>query len=156
MVPLPKGTVLLLEEDLRLQQYLAVTLRLAGYEARFARDAVEGFAALQNYHVDIIVMSTRLPDMTCQQFLETLWFDKSYGNAKGIPVLVMAAFPMALHEKWRLFRLGVKAVFLKENGFEEMVQLVAQEVSARRKAVPFHPLPSPRKATANYLSYLEE
>ncbi len=156
MVPIPKGTVLLIEDDLRLQQYLAVTLRLAGYEARFARDAMEGFAALQNYHVDVIVMNHRLPDMTCLQFLETLLLDKSYYNAKGIPVLVMTAFPVALHEKWRLFRMGVKAVLLKDNGFEEMVQLLEHEIFSRHKVLPFHPLPAQKKAAANYLSYLEE
>ena len=156
MVPIPKGTVLLIEEDLRLQQYLAVTLRLAGYEARFARDAMEGFAALQNYHVDVIVINDHLPDMSCQQFLETLVLDQGYHNAKGVPILVMSALPMALHEKWRLFRMGVKAVFLKDHGFDEMVQLLEQEISARRKVIPLHVLSAQRKAPANYLSYLEE
>ncbi|MEK7728484.1 MAG: response regulator [candidate division KSB1 bacterium] len=154
MVPIPKGTVLLIEEDLRLQQYLAVTLRLAGYEARFARDAMEGFAALQNYHVEVIVMNHHLADMPCVHFLETLLLDKNYHNAKGVPVLVMTAFPMALHEKWRLFRMGVKAVFLKDGDFAEMLHLIEHEITARHKLLPFHALPSPRMA--NYLSYLEE
>lgn len=155
MVPLVKGTVLLIEEDVRLQQYLAVTLRLAGFEARFARDAMEGFAALQNYHVDVIVMNHRLSDMTCQQFLETLVLDKSFYAAKGLPVLVMTDYPLALHEKWRLFRMGVKAVFLKERGFSEMVQLLEQELAVRHKVVPLHTLPRPI-TQAHYLSYLEE
>lgn len=155
MVPLVKGTVLLIEEDIRLQQYLAVTLRLAGYEARFARDAMEGFAALQNYHVDVIVMNHRLSDMTSQQFLETLALDKNLYAAKALPVLVMTEYPLALHEKWRLFRMGVKAVFLKDNGFGEMVQLLEQELAARHKVIPLHALPQ-QKSRANYLSYLEE
>lgn len=156
MVPMPKGTVLLIEEDLRLQQYLAVTLRLAGYEARFARDAMEGFAALQTYHVDVIAMNDRLPDMNCLQFLETLLLDKNYHNAKGVPVIVMTPFPIALHEKWRMFRMGVKAVVIKENGFEEMVRLIQYEMEARRKVLPMH-MPSRRQAQpADYLAYLEE
>lgn len=155
MVPLVKGTVLLIEEDVRLQQYLAVTMRLAGYEARFARDAMEGFAALQNYHVDVIVMNHRLNDMTSQQFLETLALDRSLSTAKGLPVLVMTEYPLALHEKWRLFRMGVKAVFLKDSGFGEMVQLLEQEMAARHKVIPLHALP-PQQSNANYLSYLEE
>jgi len=156
MVPIPKGTVLLIEEDLRLQQYLAVTLRLAGYEARFARDAMEGFAALQTYHVDVIAINYRLPDMNCLQFLETLLLDKSFQNLKGIPVIVMTAFPLALNEKWRLFRMGVKAVFVKDSGFEQMVQLIQHEMEAHHKVVPLHALPRPQKAQSNYLAYLEE
>ncbi|NUO79888.1 response regulator [candidate division KSB1 bacterium] len=156
MVPIPKGTVLLIEEDLRLQQYLAVTLRLAGYEARFARDAMEGFAALQTYHVDVIAINFRLPDMNCLQFLETLLLDKNYHNAKGVPVIVMTAFPIALNEKWRLYRMGVKAVFLKENGFEEMVALLQRELDTHGKVLPLHARPRPQKAQPNYLSYLEE
>lgn len=156
MVPVPKGTVLLIEEDLRLQQYLAVTLRLAGYEARFARDAMEGFAALETYHVDVIAMNDRLPDMNCLQFLETLLLDKNYHNAKSVPVIVMTPFPIALHEKWRLFRMGVKAVVIKDDGFEEMVRLIQHEIEARRKVLPLR-LPSQRVSKpANYLAYLEE
>ncbi len=156
MVPIPRGTVLLIEEDLRLQQYLAVTLRLTGYEARFARDAMEGFAALQTYHVDVIAINYRLPDMNCLQFLETLLLDKSYQNAKGVPVIVMTAFPLALNEKWRLFRMGVKAVFVKDSGFQEMVQLIQHEMEAHHKVIPLHALPNQKKARANYLAYLEE
>lgn len=152
MVPLPKATLLLIEPDARLQQNLAVILRLAAYEPLFARDAQEGFAALQTYNVDLIVLDYRLPEMDGMQFYETLLMDQKFREIKDLPVIVLTSEPLPLNEKWRFFRLGAKALIIKGTEVDDMIRIIDREVEAYRSAkeAPW------RASRPEYLSHLDK
>src|SRR5262245_60672353 len=154
MIPLPKASLLLIEPDIRMQQNLPVVLRLAGYEPRFARDAQEGFAALHTYNVDLIVLAYRLPEMAGMQFYETFLMDKKFRDIKNLPVIVMTSEPIPLHEKWRFFRLGAKALLIKGTELNDMIRIIAREVEAYRNAQVAPAVPW-RASRPEYLSYLD-
>jgi DNA-binding NtrC family response regulator len=156
MIPLPKATLLLIEPEIRMQQNLAVVLRLAGYEPRFARDAQEGFAALHTYHVDLIVLAYRLPEMAGMQFYETFLMDKKFREIKDLPVIVMTGEPIPLHEKWRFFRLGAKALIIKGTEVNDMIRIIAREVDAYRSAQEAPAAVPWRASRPEYLSYLDK
>jgi len=156
MIPLPKATLLLIEPDTRVQQNLAVVLRLAGYEPLFARDAQEGFAALQTYRVDLIVLAYRLPEMNGMQFYETFLMDKKYRESKSLPVIVLTSEPIPLNEKWRFFRLGAKALIIKGTEVDDMIRIIDREIEGYRQTAPASPATPWRAARPEYLSYLDK
>jgi DNA-binding response OmpR family regulator len=156
MIPLPKATLLLIESDTRAQQNLAVVLRLAGYEPLFARDAQEGFAALQTYNVDLIVLAYQLPEMEGMQFYETFLMDKRYREIKSLPVIVLTSEPIPLNEKWRFFRLGAKALIIKGTEVDDMIRIIDREVEAYRNTQDAAPAVSWHASRPEYLSYLDK
>ncbi len=156
MIPLPKATLLLIEPDTRMQQNLAVVLRLAGYEPLFARDAQEGFAALETYNVDLIVLAYRLPEMEGMQFYETFLMDKRFREIKSLPVIVLTSEPIPLNEKWRFFRLGAKALIIKGAEVDDMIRIIDREVDAYRSTKNTSPAMPWRASRPEYLSYLDK
>jgi DNA-binding response OmpR family regulator len=156
MIPFPKATLLLIEPDLRVQQSLAVVLRLAGYEPLFARDAQEGFAALQTYNVELIVLAYRLPEMEGIQFYETLLMDKKFREIKNLPVVVLTSEPIPLNEKWRFFRLGAKALIIRGTEVGDLIRIIDREVDAYRSSKDTSPAVPWRASRPEYLSYLDK
>ncbi len=155
MVPLPKATLLLIEPEARVQQNLAVVLRLAGYELLFARDAQEGFAALQTYNPSLIMLAYRLPEMEGMQFYETFLMDKKFREIKNLPTIILTDEPIPLNEKWRFFRLGAKALIIKGAEVEDMIRIIDREVEAYRSTETASSAAPWRTARPEYLSHLD-
>ena len=156
MIPLPKATLLLIEPEARVQQNLAVVLRLAGYEPLCARDAQEGFAALQTYNVDLVVLACRLPEMDGTQFYETFLMDKKFREMKDLPVIVLTGEPLPLHEKWRFFRLGAKALVIKGAEVDDMIRIIDREVEAYRSVKNTSPAAPWHASRPEYHAYLDK
>lgn len=156
MIPHSKGTVLLIEDDTQFQENLAVVFRIAGYETLFAGNAQEGFAALQNYSVDLIVLDYRLPGMSGLQFMEALAGEEKYRGASTIPVVVISGYPITFEEKTRFMRLGAKALLAKGTGFKDLVQIIDREVEAFKAVMNFNTVPGREFSLPDYLSYIEK
>ena len=156
MNPHPKGTLLLIEDDEQFQENLAVVFRIAGYETIFANNAAEGFAALQNYNVDLIVLDYRLPGMNGLQFFEVLLSDERYRTVSLIPVVVITGYYLTFEEKTRFLRMGAKAMITKGTGFKDLVKIIDREVEAFKAALNFNSVPSREFSLPDYLNYIEK
>ena len=152
----PKGTLLLIEDDTQFQENLVVVFRIAGYETVLASDAQDGFAALHNHGIDLIVLDYRLPGMSGMQFLETLVSDERYLAASMTPVVVITGYPLMFEEKTRFMRLGAKALITKGTGFKDLVKIIDQEVEAYKTVTSFNTIPSREFSLPEYLCYIEK
>jgi DNA-binding NtrC family response regulator len=156
MIPQPKGTILLIEDNASFQQNLAVIFRSAGYETLTAASAEEGFAVLMNYKVHLIVLDYRLPGMDGMQFLEELQTNGKYLEAKCIPVIAMTGFPISEEEKERFLRKGAKAFLTKSTGFSDLKNIVDREVQAYKTVLSFEREQANRFSLPDYLAYIEK
>ena len=83
------GTLLLIEDDLRLAQMVADYLRQAGFSCEHAGDGQSGLARVQTGGVDLVVLDLMLPDM---DGLEVCRRIRSLpGSASQVPVLMLTA-----------------------------------------------------------------
>jgi len=156
MIPHPKGTILLIEDNASFQQNLAVVFRSAGYEMLMAASAEEGLAVLANYRVHLIVLDYRLPGMDGMQFFEELLTNNEYIEARGVPVIAMTGFPITDEEKERFLRKGAKAFLTKSTGFSELKKIVDREVELYKSILNFDRDESSRFSLPDYLSYIEK
>ncbi len=156
MSPHPKGTLLLIEDDAQFQENLAVVFRVAGYETLVAHDAQEGFAALQSYNVDLIMLDYRLPGISGMQFFEALLSENEYHSASLVPVIVITGYPVTFEEKTRFIRLGAKALITKGTGFKDLVKIIDCEVGAYKAALNFNTVPNREFSLPDYLNYVEK
>lgn len=156
MVPHPKGTILLIEDNASFQQNLAVVFRSAGYETLMAGSAEEGFAVLLNYKVHLIVLDYRLPGMDGMQFFEELLTDEKYTEARCIPVIAMTGFPITEEEKEKFLGKGAKAFITKSTGFGDLKKIVDHEVEAYKSIINFERDETSRFSLPDYLSYIEK
>jgi len=156
MIPHPKGTILLIEDNAIFQQNLAVVFRSAGYETLMANSAEEGFIVLSNYKVHLIVLDYRLPGMDGMQFFEELLTNGKYVEARAIPVIAMTGFPISDEEKERFLRKGAKAFITKSTGFSDLKKIVDREVEAYKSILNFDREEAGRFSLPDYLSYIEK
>lgn len=156
MVPHPKGTLLLLEDDASLQENLAVVFRIGGYETMFATSAEEGFAALASYQIDLIVLDHQLQGMSGLQFLEVLVFDKKFSHLRDMPVVVFTGVSLAPEEKRTYLRYGAKAIVSKGTGFNDLVHIIDREVETYKLISNFERVAQRRFSLPEYLNHIEK
>ncbi|MGH7453176.1 MAG: response regulator [bacterium] len=156
MILHPKGTILLVEDNVSFQQNLAVVFRSAGYETLMAASAEVGFAVLTNYKVHLIVLDYRLPDMNGMQFFDRLLSDDNHFDWRFIPVVAMTGYPIADEEKERFLRKGAKAFLTKTTGFSDLKNIVDREVEAYKAVINFEYEASSRFSLPDYLAHIEK
>jgi DNA-binding response OmpR family regulator len=83
------GTLLLIEDDLRLAQMVADYLRQAGFSCEHAGDGQSGLARVQTGGVDLVVLDLMLPDMDGLQVCQRI--RAFQGSASQVPVLMLTA-----------------------------------------------------------------
>ena len=83
------GTLLLIEDDLRLAQMVADYLRQAGFTCEHAGDGQTGLKRVQEGGVDLVVLDLMLPDMDGLQFCQRI---RGFpGLVSQVPVLMLTA-----------------------------------------------------------------
>jgi DNA-binding response OmpR family regulator len=83
------GTLLLIEDDLRLAQMVADYLRQAGFTCEHAGDGQTGLKRVQEGGVDLVVLDLMLPDMDGLQVCQRI--RGFQGSASQVPVLMLTA-----------------------------------------------------------------
>ncbi len=156
MIPHPKGTLLLLEDDASLQENLAVVFRIAGYSTLFAANAEEGFAALESYQIDLIVLDHQLPNMTGLQFFEVMMFDRKFSHLRDLPVVVFTGVALTTEEKRSYLRFGAKAMISKGTGFNDLVRIIDREVDTYKLIANFDRIPQRQFTLPEYLNHIEK
>lgn len=156
MIPHPKGTLLLLEDDAALQENLAVVFRIAGYATLFAANAQEGFAALEAYQIDLIVLDHQLQGLSGLQFFEVLLFDKKFSRLRHLPVVVFTGVSLSAEERRGYLRFGAKAVISKGTGFNDLVHIIDREVESYKLVANFERAPQRNLSLPEYLNHVEK
>src|SRR5215472_6747627 len=82
------GKILIVEDNSRLAENLAVLLNEAGYEISCAINSGRGISIALTERPDLILTDLNLPDMTAIEAITTL---KKIPFTSGIPIVVLTA-----------------------------------------------------------------
>lgn len=84
----PKGTILVIDDDLALQTVLEYALRSAGYKVILAPDGQEGLRLLETVTPDLVLSDIMMPNMDGVEVFQHL---KERLQDHGIPIIIMTA-----------------------------------------------------------------
>ena len=85
--------VLVVDDDQEMRNSLAHLLESAGYVVHLAKDAMDGFEAIQSFEPDVVISDVRMPGT------DGLEFQKMVREVDHVPVILMSAhgdIPMAV------------------------------------------------------------
>jgi CheY-like chemotaxis protein len=86
--PLPKGTVLLVDDEESLRMVMKDLLERDGWTVREAADGMAAMAAVDEHAPDIILLDLNLPGLDGYEVLNRL---RSRGTTRDVPVIVLTA-----------------------------------------------------------------
>jgi CheY-like chemotaxis protein len=118
-------TILLVEDEDRLQRVLARTLEASGYRVRTARTAAAALEALLTERPDVLVLDVNLPD-------DTGWGVLRHLAARGItcatlPTIVLSAGQPAAR---RIAEFAPRAFLPKPFPVDALKRLIAEALAA--------------------------
>ncbi|MCL4864333.1 MAG: type II/IV secretion system protein [Gemmatimonadales bacterium] len=86
--PLPKGTVLLVDDEESLRMVMKDLLERDGWTVQEAADGMEALAAVDQHAPDIILLDLNLPGLDGYEVLDRL---RSRDSTRGVPIIVLTA-----------------------------------------------------------------
>jgi CheY-like chemotaxis protein len=87
-LPLNTTSILVIEDDPGVQEWLVELLEEEGYTVRSARDGLDGMVAIEKESPDLILLDLAMPIMDGGAFLDEL-----ARHHIAVPIIVLTAFP---------------------------------------------------------------
>ena len=124
------GKILIVEDDSRLAEVLAVNLNEAGYETSWAANSAQGISKAITELPDLILTDLNLPDMIAVEAITIL---KQIPVTSSIPIVVLTA-EIARRWKTRALKAGAAEYILKLISARDLLSVVRRFCRpARRK-----------------------
>jgi CheY-like chemotaxis protein/HPt (histidine-containing phosphotransfer) domain-containing protein len=125
---LPPAQVLVIEDDPRLVEVLADSLRRDGIEITHITRGVEALALISSSRFDLILLDLGLPDTGGFEVLEQI---KAHPSGRDLPVILLTAWN-GTHDKVRAFALGATDYITKPFELAELRARVGSTLKAKR------------------------
>ncbi|URN94991.1 MAG: response regulator transcription factor [Candidatus Pristimantibacillus lignocellulolyticus] len=122
--------VLIIEDDASIQMLLKLSLQVEGYTPTVVGTVKDGFIALDNDQIDLILLDITLPDESGFQFLQTLHQQK-----RLIPVIVLTA-KNAMNDKILGFQLGADDYMTKPFETRELIERIKAVMRRMKVTLP--------------------
>ena len=120
------ATILIVEDEPKMQRLLELNLADAGYTTRAAGNAENGLKILASDRVDLVLSDVKLPGMSGLEFLQAV----KRANA-AIPVVMMTAYG-TVESAVEAMKEGASDFVLKPFSIEEIKLIVRKELEVRR------------------------
>ena len=114
------GKILIVDDNSRLAEILAVYLNQAGYETSWAANSAQGISKAITERPDLIVTDLNLPDMIAVEAITIL---KKIPITSRIPIIVLTA-ETARQWKTRALKAGAAEYILKPVSPRDLLQVV--------------------------------
>jgi DNA-binding response OmpR family regulator len=114
-------TVLVIEDDLNLQNFLCRVLELEGYHVLKAGDGNTGKTIISKNPVDLILLDIRLPGTDGWSILREIKGNKDFSQ---IPVVVLTAIADSVQRR-RTLRMGATQYLIKPLSAHKLSKTVA-------------------------------
>lgn len=114
------GKILIVEDNSRLAESLAVLLNEAGYETSLAVNSGQGIRKALIERPDLILTDLNLPDMTA---VETITILKKIPFTSGIPIVVLTA-ETARQLKTKALKAGAAEYILKPTSPRDLLKVI--------------------------------
>ncbi len=148
---IPRGRILVIDDEARLRQTLARILQNAGFEeAITAANAGEGLSMLAAQKFDLVCMDIRMPDMSGLEALKAI-----HTIHPELPVILFTAQP-DLHSAVEALRLGAVDYLLKPLQPEVLIERIRAALARRERERRKREIQSQIEALQSELKKLEE
>jgi DNA-binding response OmpR family regulator len=114
------GKILIVEDNSRFAETLAVLLNEAGYETSLATDSGQGIKKALIERPDLILTDLSLPDMTAVEATTIL---KKIPSTSGIPIVVLTA-ETARQLRTKALKAGAAEYILKPASLRDLLKVV--------------------------------
>jgi DNA-binding response OmpR family regulator len=114
------GKILIVEDNSRFAEILAILLNEAGYETSLAKNSGQGIGKALNERPDLILTDLNLPDMIAVEAITIL---KKIPITSRIPIVVLTA-ETARQWKTRALKAGAAEYILKPVSPRDLLQVV--------------------------------
>jgi DNA-binding response OmpR family regulator len=114
------GKILIVEDNSRFAEILAILLNEAGYETSLAKNSGQGIGKALNERPDLILTDLNLPDMIAVEAITIL---KKIPITSRIPIVVLTA-ETARQWKTRALKAGAAGYILKPVSPRDLLQVV--------------------------------
>ncbi|MGH9434732.1 MAG: sigma-54-dependent transcriptional regulator, partial [Terriglobia bacterium] len=119
-------TILIVEDEIKMQRLLELSLSAEGYVTRLAAEAETGLKLLRQEQVDLVITDLKLPGMDGLEFLQAVKRVDAH-----LPVVVMTAFG-TIETAVEAMKAGAADYVLKPFPLEEIKLIVKKELNLRR------------------------
>jgi DNA-binding NtrC family response regulator len=119
-------SVLIVEDEKKMQRLLELSLAEDGYTTHTAADAESGLNLLRQYPIDLVVTDLKLPGMSGLELLQAV----KRADAR-LPVVLMTAFG-TIETAVQAMKAGASDYLIKPFSLEEMKLILRRELDVRR------------------------
>jgi DNA-binding response OmpR family regulator len=114
------GKILIVEDDSRFAEILAILLNDAGYEISLAKNSGRGIGKALTERPDLILTDLNLPDMTATEAITIL---KKIPFTSSIPIVVLTA-ETARQLKTKALKAGAAEYLLKPISSRDLLNVI--------------------------------
>jgi DNA-binding response OmpR family regulator len=125
-------TVLIIEDEINIQNFLARVLELEGFTVFQTLDGTTGMEIVKNDHVSLVLLDLRLPPGP--DGWSVLRQIKKDPGLAAIPVVVLTASAEAAQRR-RTLRLGAASYLVKPISARLLIQTVREALKRRTKTI---------------------
>ena len=116
-----RGTILLIDDEIKMHKYSKSALVKAGYEMISAFDGPQGLEMVREYKPDLILLDYMMPGMNGYDVYEEIIRDKPFSS---IPIIMLTALNEKSGKKAELFQKGLAAYLNKPFGHKELINVI--------------------------------
>jgi DNA-binding response OmpR family regulator len=114
------GKILIIEDNSRFAEILAILLNETGYETSLAKNSGQGISKALTERPDLILTDLNLPDMTA---IEAITILKKIPLTSGIPIVVLTA-ETARQLKTKALKAGATEYLLKPISPRDLLNVI--------------------------------
>jgi DNA-binding response OmpR family regulator len=122
-------TVLIIEDEVEIQNFISRVLELEGYQVLRAGDGKTGMSLLQENDIDLVLLDLRLPGRDGWSVLREM---KRNPELSGIPVIVLTAIAEAIQRK-KTLRMGATRYLVKPLSAQSLTGTVSAVIDEKQK-----------------------
>jgi DNA-binding NtrC family response regulator len=120
------ATILIVEDEAKMQRLLQLSLAEEGYTTKSASDAESGLKLLSQTKFDLVITDLKLPGMDGLEFLQSV-----KRTDAQVPVVLMTAFG-TVETAVQAMKAGASDYLVKPFSLEEMKLVIRKELNVRR------------------------
>lgn len=124
-------TVLVIEDDIYIQNFVSRALELEGYTVYRAEDGTTGMEMIRKDLVSLVLLDLRLPGLDGRSILREMKRDSVLAS---IPVVVLTATAEATQRR-RTLRMGAASYLVKPISTHDLVRTVRDALKGKTRAL---------------------
>jgi two-component system, NtrC family, sensor kinase len=146
-----KGTILLIDDEKVVHQYISKALIGASYKMLSAYNGVQGLKMIDHHRPDVVLLDYMMPDMNGYEVYEQI---VQHETRSLIPTVILTAVDENEEKKDELLKKGLSAYLEKPFGHRELINVIENIILTNRIQLKNRQLHKAIKDTNDFLENL--